>query len=445
MFLYNNKNIYHLIKEGGYILLNILDQMELNDSIKLHAIKSNKFKTNLIGVYIKRPLLKEEATKNSLLSMLINKGTKEYPSFLELNRKLEDLYGSVLVSDVVKKGETQIIQIKMQLPNSKYIDNKDILQEGLKILNGVMNDQVVENGGFKKENFLQEKENLKEKIESRINDKMRFAVERCVEEMCDDESYSIYEYGSIDELDKIDEKELYHHFEEIISNSPMDIFIVGDVEGNEIKDLFNESLSFNRGNIISVPREETSKKIIKVKEVEDNFNINQGKLTFGYRTNIPYESELYESSILFSNILGGGPNSKLFKNVREKESLCYYIFSKVDKFKSIMLVSCGIEFENFEKTKNLIKQEVESLKEGNFTEDDIEIAKKSIVTSIKSLTDTPNMFMDFLYSQILSNSLESIENIIAKIEAVNKDSIIEAGKQIELDTIYFLNKEGEGR
>ncbi|WP_432409448.1 EF-P 5-aminopentanol modification-associated protein YfmF [Wukongibacter sp. M2B1] len=426
-------------------MLNILDQMELNDSIKLHVIKSDKFKTNLIGVYIKRPLLKEEVTKNSLLSMLINKGTKEYPSFLELNRKLEELYGSVLVSDVVKKGEAQIIQIKMQLPNSKYIDNKDILKEGLKILNGVMNDQVVENDGFKRESFLQEKKNLKEKIESRINDKMRFAVDRCVEEMCSDESYSIYEYGSIDELDKIDEKELYKHFEEVISNSPIDIFIVGDVEENEIGSLFGENLGFKRGNVISVPREEISKKITKVKEVEDNFNINQGKLTLGYRTNIPYESELYESSILFSNILGGGPNSKLFMNVREKESLCYYIFSKVDKFKSIMLISCGIEFENFEKTKALIIKEVESLREGNFTEDDIDIAKKSIITSIRSLTDTPNMFMDFLYSQILSNSFNSIESIIAKIEAVGRDSIIEAGKQIELDTIYFLNKEVEGR
>jgi len=110
-----------------------------------------------------------------------------------------------------------------------------------------------------------------------------------------------------------------------------------------------------------------------------------------------------------------------------------------------MLVSSGIEFENFEKTKGLVQKEVESLKEGNFTEDDIEIAKKSILTSIKSLTDTPSMLMDFLYSQTLSDSLDSIENIIAKIEAVNRDSIIEAGKKLELDTIYFLNKEGEGR
>lgn len=426
-------------------MLRILDEIEMNDSVKLHVIKADKFKTNLIGIYIRRPLSKQEATKNSLLSMLLNKGTKEYPSFIELNRKLEDLYGSILVSKVTKKGEKQIINLKMQMPNSKYINDKNILKEGLRILNDIINNSLVENGAFKKDSFNQEKDNLKEKIKGRINDKMRFAVDRCVEEMCDEENYSIYEYGDIDELDKIDEKSLYEHYQNIILTSPIDIFIVGDVEEDNVKNMFNESIKIRRGDIINIPREEINKKIANVKEAEDRFNINQGKLTLGYRTNIPYESKLYESSILFSNILGGGPNSKLFKNVREKESLCYYIFSKVDKFKSIMLVSSGVEFENFEKTKELVKKEVKSLIEGNFTEDDIEIAKKSVITSIKSLTDTPNMLMDFMYSQILSNSLDTIENIIKKIEAVSKESIIEAGKKFELDTIYFLNKEGEAK
>lgn len=426
-------------------MLKILEQTELSKSVRLHVIKSNKFKTNLIGVYIRRPLKKEEATKNALLSMLLTKGIKEYPSFLELNRKLEDLYGGILISDVAKKGEKHILKIKMQLPNSKYINNKDILKEGLQIINGVLNKQVIHDGGFKKESFLQEKANLREKIEGRINDKMRFAVDRCVEVMCEDENYSIYEYGSVEDLDKIDEKGLYEYYQNVLCTSPMDIFIVGDVEEDKVKELFKETLQFKRDDIITIPREEISKKITDIKEAEDRFNINQGKLTLGYRTNIPYDSELYESSIIFSNILGGGPNSKLFKNVREKESLCYYIFSRIDKFKSIMLVGSGVEFENFEKTKKLVIEEVDSLKDGNFTEEDIDIAKKSIITSIESLTDTPNVLMDFLYSQILSDSLDNIENIIEKIKSADKESILAAGKKFELDTIYFLSKEEEGR
>jgi predicted Zn-dependent peptidase len=454
-FLYHNKSIFRYLflnyknaninNKGGIILLKVLERTDLGKAIRLHVVKSNKFKTNLIGIYIQRPLIRKEATKNSMLSMLLNKGTKKYPSFFQLNRRLEDLYGGILVSDVAKKGEKHILKLKMQLPNSKYINNKDILKEGLAILNDIINNPLADNEGFKKESFLQEKENLKEKIEGRINDKMRFAVDRCAEIMCEDENYSIYEYGSINELDEIDEKSLYEYYNYILTSSPIDVFVVGDIEEDEVRELFSESLEFDRGDIITIPRETISKEIHKVKEVQDRFNINQGKLTLGYRTNIPYESELYESSILFSNILGGGPNSKLFKNVREKESLCYYIFSKIDKFKSIMLVSSGIEFNKYEKTKELIIKEVDSLKNGNFDEEDIEIAKKSIITSIKSLTDTPNILMDFLYSQSLSNSFDSIENIISKIRAVSKESIIEAGKKFQLDTIYFLNKEEEGR
>lgn len=426
-------------------MLKRLNSIDIEQSVRFHTIKSDKFKTNLIGIYIQRPLLKEEATKNALLSEILTKATKSYPVFMNLSRKLENLYGTIIVSNVVKKGEKQVIQFKMQVPNQKYIENKNILKESLEIFNEILNKPAEENGGFIKKYFQQEKENLKEKIKSRINDKMKYAVDRCVEEMCHDEAFSIYEYGSLEELEKIDEVSLFNHYQRVLKTSPIDIFLIGDIEEEKSRELIIENIDFQRGNVISIPREKIEKKIMKIKEIEENLNINQGKLTLGYRTNIPYESELYESSIIFSNILGGGPNSKLFKNVREKESLCYYVFSKIDKFKSLMLISSGIEFKNFIKTKDLIRHEVAEIQKGNFTEDDIEIAKKSIITSIKSLTDAPNMLMDFYYSQVLSGVKEDLDGIIAKIEAVNRNSIIEAGKKIELDTIYFLNKIKEER
>lgn len=426
-------------------MLERLSPIELGNRLKLNIIKSDKFKTNLVGLYIQRPLIKEEVTKNALLSMILSKSTMKYPTFFELSRKLEELYGSVLVSNVVKKGEKQIIQIKMQFPNSKYIDNDNIMKESIEILNGIINEQVVEDNGFASKIFNQQKKNLKEKIKGRINDKMKYALDRCVEKMCENENYSLFEYGSIDEIDKIDEKGLYEHFKNIIKGSPIDIFVIGDVDKDKVVELIKNNLVIKRDKIVDIPRESIHKSIEEVKFFEDNLNVNQGKLTLGYRTNVPYESDLYESSILFSNILGGGPNSKLFKNVREKESLCYYIFSRVEKFKSLMLVSSGIEFQNFEKTKNLIIENVESMKKGDFTEDDIEIAKKSIITSIRSLSDAPNMLMDFYFAQVLSDVPEDIEGIIEKINRVTKDSIIEAGKKFELDSIYFLNHKGEGK
>ncbi len=424
-------------------MLQKLESIEIGKSINLHIIKSNKFKTNLIGVYLQRPLNEKEATKNALISMILNKNTKDYPTYNELSKRLEELYGAIIRSSVVKKGERQILEFKMQLPNEKYIDS-DIMNDGLKLLNGIINEPAANEDGFLEKNFEKQKENLREKIEGRINDKMKYAIDRCVENMCEDEDFSVYGYGSLGKIDELDSKALYNHYKNIISTSPIDIFIVGDIEKNKALDLIKNSLVFERDDIIDIPREVISKEINNIKEAEDNFNVNQGKLTLGYRTNIPYESELYESSVLFSNILGGGPNSKLFKNVREKESLCYYIFSKIEKFKSIMLISSGVEFENFEKTKSLINENFKSMIDGDFTEEDIEVAKKSIITSIRSLTDAPNMLMDFYYAQVLSKVSEDIEGIIKKIKAVDKKSIIEAGKQFSLDTIYFLNKEREG-
>ncbi|MDK2918236.1 MAG: hypothetical protein PWQ37_969 [Candidatus Petromonas sp.] len=433
------------MRKGGCILLTRFNPIELNRSIRFHTIKSDKFKTNLIGIYIQRPLIKKEATKNALLSMVLHKATKQYPTFMEINKKLEDLYGAVMVSDVAKKGERHIIKFKMQLPNKKYIENKNILKEGLEILNEIINNPAIKDGGFIREIFQQEKENLRDKINGRINDKMKYAVDRCVEEMYKDENFSIYEYGNIDDLNEITETSLLDYYKKFIESSPIDIFLIGDVDEQRAKELINQTIHFPRGSIIDIPRENITKDVNAIKEVEDNLNVNQGKLTLGYRTNIPYESNLYEASVLFSNILGGGPNSKLFKNVREKESLCYYIFSKIEKFKSLMLISSGIEFQNYKKTKDIIISEVEDLKKGKFTEDDIEIAKKSIVNSIKSLTDAPNMLIDFYYAHTISGVTDDIDQIIEKIKSVTKESIVEAGEKFKLDTIYFLNSEKEGR
>lgn len=421
-------------------MLKRIQPINVTKNTNLHVIKSDKFKTNLIGIYIQRPLLLEEATKNTLISMILQRATEKSPSFKEINNRLEDLYGGIILSDVVKKGEKQILQIKMQLPNSKYVNDTTILDKGLKLLNEVLNYPYIENQGFSEEYFEQEKENLKEKIKSRINDKMKFAVDRCVEEMCKNEKFSVYEYGDLVELEKINRYSLYEHYKRILNKSLIDIFLVGDVDENNAYDLISKNISIHNDEPEKIPREIINKEITNIKTVEDNFNINQGKLTLGYRTNIPYESELYEASVLYSNILGGGPNSKLFKNVREKESLCYYIFSKIEKFKSIMLVSSGIEFKNFNKAKDLINQQFEQLNKGNFDNDDIVIAKKSILTSIKSLTDAPNMLMDFYYSQVLSDVKDDIDIIMEKINSVDKNLIIKAGKSIELDTIYFLNK-----
>lgn len=424
-------------------MLNRLKPIKLGDKIKLHIIKTDKFKTNLISVYFQRPLIKEEVTKNALLSMVLSRGTKSYNSSKELSKALEGLYGAFLGSDVAKKGERNIIQFRMQLANDKYVEDKNVLAKGMEILNEMMHDPYLIDGCFKKDYVDQEKGNLAEKIEGRKNDKMKYAFDRCIEEMCSNESFSLYSHGNNEDLKNITSELLYKHYTNIIHSSPIDICVVGDFDEKEIEKLVIEKLKFRQQEVVTIEREKIEYIPEKVKNIKENMDINQGKLNLGCRTNIPFESHMYQPLVLYSNILGGGPNSKFFKNIREKESLCYYIFSRVEKFKSLMLIGAGIEFENYDKAVSLIKEQMIDMNNGNFSEEDIESAKNAIITSIRSMTDSPFMLADFYYTQGISNNDDTLEEMIEKIRNVNKEQIIEAGKSIKLDTIYFLKNKGE--
>lgn len=422
-----------------------LAPVELDQGIKLHMIKTDKFKTNLIRVYLQRPLVREEVTKNALLSMVLPRGTKSFTSSKAIAKELENLYGASLSSDVSKKGERHILQFALQLPNEQYLEEKHVLERGLKMLNEVIHRPFLEGDGFRRQYVAQEKDNLQEKIEGRINDKMTYAVERCIEEMCKNEGFSLHEYGNVEDLKEITSDSLYHHYCEIIGTSAVDICVVGDLDEKEAEDLIREYFQFKPGVKKIIEREKIEFAPKTVNKVEDRMDVSQGKLTLGYRTHVPFESHLYYPLVVFSNILGGGPNGKLFKNVREKESLCYYIFSKIEKFKSLMLISSGIEFSNYDKTVELIGKELEEMKKGNFSGEDIESAKNAIITSIRSMTDTPGMLADFYYTQAISNHQDSLEEIIDKIRKVDKEAIVASGEKIALDTIYFLREKKEGR
>lgn len=417
--------------------------IEMNEEVRLHCIKTDKFKTNLVSVYFQRPLLREEVTHNALLSMLLPRGTRQYPTAQNISMELENLYGASLGSDVAKKGERNILQFRLQVANEGYLEDKNIFSKGLNMLDQLISDPYLEDGHFSSSYLKQEKENLIEKIEGRINDKIKYAYERCIEEMCRNENFALYEYGKKEDLPKITGEQLYHHYRKLIESSPIDIFVIGDMEQGYIEEKVRKTFQFKRQNLVRGIREQVHHKPSKVLRIEESMEINQGKLNMGFRTNVPYESELYEPLVVFSNILGGGPNSKLFKNIREKESLCYYIFSRIEKFKSLMLIGSGIEFEHYEKTVDLIQKEMDEMKKGIFSEEDINSAKKGIITSIRSLTDTPGMLADFYYTQTLSKNFDSLEDIIKKIEKVNKDEIVQAAQEISLDTIYFLKGKKE--
>ncbi|MBW4828916.1 MAG: insulinase family protein [Clostridiaceae bacterium] len=416
------------------------ERLNIGNGINLNLIKTDKFKSNLVSLYMEMPLNRDMVTQNALIPLVLKRGTNKYNTTLEVERKLEELYGGQLSLNINKKGERHVLRFTIESPKGFYVDDEEYFYEVISFLKEIVYNPYVDDGGFKKEYVDQEKENLKRMIEGKINDKRSYAMTRCIEEMCKNEKYSIYEYGYVKDLDFIDNKNLYEHYKSILENSPIEIFYIGNYD-NKMIDHIKNTFKIDRENITKIPREKITDAVQTKNMVYEDMQINQGKLVIGYRTGIPYEDNLYKALLVSSEILGGGPNSKLFRTVREKESLAYYINSKIYKYKSIMIIDAGIDFDKFEKTLEITRNQIDELKEGIFTDDDIEIAKKAIVTSLKSVTDSNYLISEFFLSQVLSNDNRSVDEMIEDILNVNREDIIEVANKINVDTIYFLKNE----
>ena len=414
--------------------------LEIGKNVKLTLIPESKFKTNLISVYIQRKLDRNEVTKNALLPGILKSGCNKYKTLGQLTDREEELYGSYLHAGASKRGESQVLGFSILSVNEKYLDEK-ILGQCIEFLNEIINNPLVIDGGFNEEYLNIEKEILKDSIMSIINDKGNYAMKRTNEIMFEGEPYSINGKGYIEDLDTIDRVSLYEHYKEVLKTSPIEIMIEGEFEETEVVELIKEKFQFDRGNIIDIPKEEYYKEVDKVKEVKETMDIAQGKLVMGYRCNVDYlDEEKYYSLLLGSRILGGGADSKLFINVREKESLCYTIYSTIQKSKSTMMVCSGIEAQNYEKTVNLVKEQVQKLKDGDITESEISNAKIAFINSLNSLNDEIGRISDFYFSQSISKNKSDLDQIKNMINKSTKEDIVEAVKNIELDTIYFLSK-----
>lgn len=413
------------------------ERIQLGEGIYLNIINENKFKSNLLSYYFIRPLTKKEVTKNSLLSLVLKRGNNNFPNTIDLERKLEELYGANLSLGINKRGEKHIIRFTMEWAKSNYVGEK-YDNEIIQILKELIFNPILENNAFLKKYVAQEKENLKRKIENKINDKDSYAMERCIEAMCNYERYGIYPLGYVEDLDEIDESNLYEHYKDVLKTSPIEIFYVGEVDDDILSYLRNYH-DIERGEIVDIPDDVLIDSVNTKNIVIDEEDVNQGKLVIGYRAGIHHNERLYNPLLLVSDILGGGPNSKLFKIVREKESLAYYISSSIFKYKSIMLISCGIEFNDFDKTVDLIKEQLDELKDGKFSEEDISKSIKSIKTNTESIRDSIFLISEFFFSQLLSNDNRNLEQVLDDFQRVKKEEIIEAAKKITMDTIYFMS------
>ena len=353
------------------------------------------------------------------------------------------MYGASFDCGIEKTGDNHIIKFYLEALNEEFLPEKEELtQKCINILLDIVTNPFVENNGFKQEYVDGEKENLKQIINGKIDNKARYSLDRCVEEIFKGEPYGLYKYGYVEDLEKITPQNLYEYYKELIKNCKIDIYYSGIFDNDNTEKNIEKRLQENniepRNAKYVINNEMTEKKQkSETKTVEESMDVTQGKLVLGLQIDDNNKNSRFAASV-YNAILGGGANSKLFQNVREKNSLAYTASSSYIRTKNVILVHCGIDIDKYEKALETIKEQIEDMKKGNFTDKDIEDAKKLIISSVKSISAEQDTEITYDYGQELSNEHTTIKDYQQNIEQVKREQIVDIANKININTIYFL-------
>ena len=419
-----------------------MKKINIKKGIDLHLIETNKFKTNLLSVFLTTPLQKKTVTKNALIPAVLRRGSQNMKTQDEISIALEEMYGASFDCGIDKIGDDQILKFYLETINNEFLpEQEDNLKKAIDILLEVVFSPLLENNHFNNEYVEGEKNNLKQVIEGRKDSKALYALERCVEEMYKNNPYSLYKYGNTEDLKNINADNLYEQYKTLIDNCKIDIFISGDIKENVKEDVFNneniEKLNAREAKYIINNKENRKKEEKQEQEVSDSMDVNQGKLIIGLDVLQENDNDKY-TALVYNAILGGTPTSKMFQNVREKNSLAYTASSSFIRQKANIFIKCGIDIPNYKKALEIIKEQLEDMKKGEFTAANIDEAKNNIISTIKFIPDEQDTELMYYFSQELSGYEMSYENYINKVNEIKKEDIIELAKRIQINTIYFL-------
>lgn len=418
----------------------------LNNGIELYVHSTPKFKTTTVNAFVMQDLTRENATRGSLLASILRRGTEEFPTTEGLNRHLEELYGADLKTDILKKGETQIIQFHLELPNERFLPGQEnLLEQGLRILLQVMARPVTQGGGLAGNYVNQEKENLRRRIEGLRNDKRQCAVARCFQEMCRGERFGIYKYGLVEDIAPLEPADLLEYHRRLLSENPIQIYLVGAVEPEAARDLAASVFDFPREGRVTLTPTEVRREAGEVRKVVEAQDVSQGKLCLGLRTGISRRDDGWYALAVANGILGAYPHSKLFQNVREKASLAYYAYSNLEGTKGLGIISAGIEFTDYQRTLDIIEKQIEDLKAGQVSNQDYETTIKAMVNDLRASEDNPAQKINLYLDGVLNGRPEGLSEKIERIRSVTLDQAVEAAGNLQLDTIYFLTNQEGGR
>lgn len=406
-------------------------------SYNMHLIKTNRFKTITVRVILRNKIKKEEIALRNVLTDMLVYSTYNYNTRSSLVAKAEDLYAASIYARTYRTGIYSNISFFLSILNEKYTE-EGMLEESIKLLSEVLFNPNVKNGKFDEETLNIIKKNNLVQINSEKDNPARYSINRMLEVMGKEEVYSIKDIGYKEDLENITTSSLQKYYKEIMAKSDVDVYVIGNFDFEEMENLLDRYMLFNtfkkKKDIIIPEHKKFSKKSKIVREQED---FNQSKLSIGCKIENLTKRERNYVLTLYNLILGSGAESRFFKNIREKHSICYYISSSINKLDNILIIKSGIQKTNFEKCVKLIKKEMKDIAKGNITDSEIEKACQVYCTLMDEIYDSENAIIEtYLAMDLLG--LDDIEKRKEEIMKVTKEEIMKVANKIHMDTIYLL-------
>lgn len=409
-------------------------------SYNLHILKTKKFKSVIVQVSFRTPIVKEEITMRNVLSDLLLMSCEQYPTKRSIALKSQDLYASQVMVEDVRFGNYLNTDFYLSTLNDKYTEEGN-LKEGITFLSELILHPKVTDNRFCEEDLEIVKRQATVALERIKEDPANYSLIRMFENMDKNSPISYRPMGYIEDLEKIDTSNLYIYYKNMLKTNMMDIFVIGDVEEDEIEQLITENFKSNTYKKARKPyRIEEKKPRSKRQIIIEKEDLTQAKLSIGCSLVGLSDEERNYALTLYSIILGMGGDSKLFQNVREKHSVAYYINSVPNKLDNTLVIRAGITKENLKKVIKLIDAELQAMKKGDFTEEDLQKAKELFHTSLDELEESPTRIINAYYMMELLG-IDDIKTRREKMDKVTKEEIVAVAKKVKMDTVYCL--EGE--
>ena len=415
---------------------------EIMPFVYLTCLQTGKFKTGCLSINLLTQLCRENAAKNAIIPRVLLRGTQKHPDMDSLSAAMDELYGARIISMTRKLGEIQSVGLYAGFIDDKFAGGEAVAEKVIGLAGEILLSPNTRGGLFLPQYVDSEKEKLIEDINGVLNNKIAYASRRLIEQMCSCEDYAVPALGNESEAEDIFYQSLTKHYKNLLLTAPIEIFYCGSVSPEKITDALRSALlNLPRGEIdLDIGTEIRMNTVDEgVRYFDEDLDVQQGKLDIGFRMGECMDTATRAGLKVFNALFGGDVSSRLFENVREKLSLCYYVSSRLHRQKGILEVYSGVEPDKYDEALKEIFTQLDAIRAGDFTEDELNAARKSVSSGLKLTADTQSALEDYWLGQNVDGIECTPEELAALAEDVSREEVMAIAATVVCDAVYFLH------